>query len=171
MVRGYLKIQNGCKTHFLIRLPLERNRNVSAQRPGQRCCWWVCPCLAAVQGLRLFALCTSLVLMATFSPSPAPRRSSRLQTRGNSPTRPQRPLRLAQTSTLNQLVDGTNSVASGMDLDDRASIFTDKSLSRMGSDILFAKTDEMSVSFYANLPLEVKQVLRTSGTVHISDNI
>lgn len=29
--------------------------------------------------------------------------------------------------------------------------------------MLFAKTDEMSVSFYANLPLEVKQVLRTSG--------
>ena len=124
-----------------------------------------------VQGRSRSALCTSLVLMATFSPSPAPRRSSRLQTRGNSPTRSQRSLRLAQTSTLNQLVDGTNSVASGMDLDDRASIFTDKSLSRMGSDILFAKTDEMSVSFYANLPLEVKQVLRTSGAVHISDNI
>lgn len=145
---------------------------MSAQRPGKRCCWWVCPCLAVGSRLSKVGLhCTSLVLMATFSPSPAPRRSSRLQTHGNSPTRSQRPLRLAQTSTLNQLIDGTNTVASGMDLDDRASIFTDKSLSRMGSDILFAKTDEMSVSFYANLPLEVKQVLRTSGAVHISDNI
>ncbi|KIM49090.1 hypothetical protein M413DRAFT_95576 [Hebeloma cylindrosporum] len=100
--------------------------------------------------------------MATFSPSPAPRRSSRLQTRGNSPARSQRPLRFSQTPILNQVVDGTNSVASGVDFDDRASIFTDKSLSRMGGDIMFAKTDEMSVSFYANLPLEVKQVLRTS---------
>jgi nuclear pore complex protein Nup133 len=35
----------------------------------------------------------------------------------------------------------------------------------MGGDVLFAKTDEMSVLFYANLPLEVKQVLRTSGAV------
>jgi len=101
--------------------------------------------------------------MATFSPSPAPRRSSRLQTRGGqSPTTSQRPPRFAQTPTLNQFVDGINSV---VDLDDRASIFTDKSFSRMGADILFAKTDEMTVSFYANLPLEVKQVLRTSGAV------
>lgn len=51
-----------------------------------------------------------------------------------------------------------------MDVDERASIMTDRSLSRIGGDVLFAKTDEMSVSFYANLPLEVKQVFRTSGT-------
>ena len=40
---------------------------------------------------------------------------------------------------------------------------TDRSLTRIGGDVIFAKTDEMSVSVYANLPLEVKQVLRTSG--------
>ncbi len=50
-----------------------------------------------------------------------------------------------------------------MDIDDRASIMTDRSLTRIGGDVIFAKTDEMSVSVYANLPLEVKQVLRTSG--------
>ena len=51
-----------------------------------------------------------------------------------------------------------------MDVDDRSSVVTDFSLSKTGGDVLFAKTDEMSVSFYANLPLEVKQVLRISGT-------
>lgn len=52
---------------------------------------------------------------------------------------------------------------SGMDIDERASIITDRSLSRIGGDMLFAKTDEMSVLYYASLPLEVKQVLRVSG--------
>lgn len=57
----------------------------------------------------------------------------------------------------------TNSVASAMDIDDRASIITDRSFSRLQGDAIFAKTDEMNVSFYASLPLEVKQVLRSSG--------
>ena len=52
---------------------------------------------------------------------------------------------------------------SAMDVDERASTITDRSLSRMGGDVLFAKTDEMSVLFYASLPLEVKQILRVSG--------
>jgi len=52
---------------------------------------------------------------------------------------------------------------SGMDIDERASTITDRSLSRIGGDMLFAKTDEMSVLYYASLPLEVKQVLRVSG--------
>ncbi|KDR81643.1 hypothetical protein GALMADRAFT_239719 [Galerina marginata CBS 339.88] len=97
--------------------------------------------------------------MATFSPSPAPRRSSRLhQNRGSSPQRAQR--RLAQTPT--QVIRDGSSVASAMDIDERNSVMTDRTLSRMGGDMLFAKTDEMSVLFYANLPLEVKQVLRIS---------
>ncbi len=97
--------------------------------------------------------------MATFSPSPAPRRSSRLQNRGNSPIkRINRP-----AATPSQLTNDTNSIASAMDIDERASTITDRSLSRMGVDMVFAKTDEMSVLFYASLPLEVKQVLRVSG--------
>lgn len=60
-------------------------------------------------------------------------------------------------------------MASVMDIDDRSSIMTDFSLSRVGGDMLFAKTDEMSVSFYANLPLEVKQILRISGTRRIQN--
>jgi hypothetical protein len=101
-----------------------------------------------------------LSAMATFSPSPAPRRSSRLQNRATSPSRLQRPHRLAATPSF---ITDSSSVASAMDIDERSSIMTDRSLSRIGGDMLFAKTDEMSVSFYANLPLEVKQVLRTSG--------
>jgi nuclear pore complex protein Nup133 len=31
------------------------------------------------------------------------------------------------------------------------------------SEMTYAKTDELSVSFYANLPVEVKQVLRNAG--------
>lgn len=98
--------------------------------------------------------------MATFSPSPAPRRSSRLQHIGPSPSRIQRPHRLAATPSF---INDSASVTSAMDIDDRASIMTDRSLSRIGGDVIFAKTDEISVSIYANLPLEVKQVLRTSG--------
>ncbi|KAF9533020.1 hypothetical protein CPB83DRAFT_903494 [Crepidotus variabilis] len=94
--------------------------------------------------------------MATFSSSPAPRKSSRLQPRGSSPARRSR---LAATPSFTN--DG-NSTTSAMDIDERASTITDRSLSRMGGDMLFAKTDEMSVLFYASLPLEVKQVLRVS---------
>ena len=98
--------------------------------------------------------------MATFSPSPAPRRSSRLNNRGVSPAISQWNNRFAPAATV--IVD-SGSVASAMDIDDRASIMTDRSLSKLGGDVIFAKTEEMSVSFYANLPLEVKQVLRTAG--------
>jgi len=49
-----------------------------------------------------------------------------------------------------------------MDIDERGSTITEHS-SRVAGDSIFSKTVEMTVSFYANLPLEVKQVLRTSG--------
>jgi hypothetical protein len=49
-----------------------------------------------------------------------------------------------------------------MDIDERGSAITEHS-SGVASNSIFSKTPEMSVSFYANLPLEVKQVLRTSG--------
>ena len=98
--------------------------------------------------------------MATFSPSPTPRRSSRLQTRGNSPSRRSQITRRVPTPL--HFPSDAASNASAMDVDERGSTLTEHS-SRMASDSIFAKTPEMSVSFYANLPLEVKQVLRTSG--------
>lgn len=103
------------------------------------------------------------LIMATFSPSPAPRRS-RLHNRGNSPIKwINRP-----AATPSQLTNDTNSIASAMDIDERTSTITERSLSRMGGDVLFAKTDEMSVLFYASLPLEVKQVLRVSGAFNMA---
>jgi hypothetical protein len=97
--------------------------------------------------------------MATFSPSPAPRHSSRLQNRGNSPLKRSQILR--QPTPLHFPNDAASN-ASAMDVDERGSAMSEQS-SRVASDLIFSKTHEMSVSFYANLPLEVKQVLRTSG--------
>jgi nuclear pore complex protein Nup133 len=97
--------------------------------------------------------------MATFSPSPAPRHSSRLQTRGNSPLKRSQVLR--QPTPLH-FPNDVASNASAMDIDERGSAMSEQS-SRVASDFIFSKTQEMSVSFYANLPLEVKQVLRTAG--------
>ena len=96
--------------------------------------------------------------MATFSPSPAPRHSSRLQTRGNSPLKRSH---IRQPTPLYFPNDAATN-ASAMDIDERGSAMSEQS-SRAASDFIFSKTQEMSVSFYANLPLEVKQVLRTSG--------
>lgn len=97
--------------------------------------------------------------MATFSPSPAPRYSSRQQTRGNSPLKRSQILR--QPTPLHFPNDAASN-ASAMDIDERGSAMSEQS-SRVANDFIFSKTQEMSVSFYANLPLEVKQVLRTSG--------
>ena len=97
--------------------------------------------------------------MATFSPSPAPRHSSRLQTRGNSPLK--RSQNFRQPTPLH-FPNEAASNASAMDIDERGSAMSEQS-SRVANDLIFSKTQEMTVSFYANLPLEVKQVLRTSG--------
>jgi hypothetical protein len=48
---------------------------------------------------------------------------------------------------------------SAMDVDE---VLPDSGLSSTGETI-YAKTEEFSVSFYANLPVEVKQVLRNAG--------
>ena len=97
--------------------------------------------------------------MATFSPSPAPRYSSRQQTRGNSPLK--RSQNFRQPTPLH-FPNEAASNASAMDIDERGSAMSEQS-SRVANDLIFSKTQEMTVSFYANLPLEVKQVLRTSG--------
>ncbi|KAJ3934928.1 MAG: hypothetical protein NXY57DRAFT_593318 [Lentinula lateritia] len=103
--------------------------------------------------------------MATFSPSPAPRRSSRL--RGDArPNSPPRRMRVANStsrlSTPNRNADGT-SVASLMDVDDgRSSVGSERGLAKTGVEHIFAKSDQVMVSFHANLPLEVTQILRNA---------
>ncbi|KAJ3847514.1 hypothetical protein EV368DRAFT_76646 [Lentinula lateritia] len=103
--------------------------------------------------------------MATFSPSPAPRRSSRL--RGDArPNSPPRRIRIANStsrlSTPNRNADGT-SVASLMDVDDsRSSVGSERGFAKTGVEHIFAKSDQVMVSFHANLPLEVTQILRNA---------
>jgi nuclear pore complex protein Nup133 len=46
-----------------------------------------------------------------------------------------------------------------MDVDEGGSVVHGPSK----SETLFAKSDELSVAFYANLPVEVKQVLKNAG--------
>jgi nuclear pore complex protein Nup133 len=48
-----------------------------------------------------------------------------------------------------------------MDVD---SVVSDRSfIQRPAAETVFAKSEELSVSFYANLPVEVKQVLKNAG--------
>ncbi|KAF7338280.1 Methyltransferase type 11 [Mycena venus] len=98
--------------------------------------------------------------MATFSPSPTPRRSLRHRQLQNSPPkRIKAPgSRLATPSRGTPF--GNESIASAMDVD---SVVSDRSFTqRPGVETIFAKSGELSVSFYANLPVEVKQVLKNA---------
>jgi nuclear pore complex protein Nup133 len=108
--------------------------------------------------------------MATFSASPAPRR---IRPAGNSPTNAARRLRLGSSrpashrgtparptpESLAPANDGSP-LGSAMDVDQSSSIFSD----RAGRpEMLFARSEEMTVAFYAYLPVEVKQVLKNAG--------
>ena len=110
-------------------------------------------------------------IMATFSPSPAPRRSSRFQQRVVSPTqRAQRPngSKLATPSHVPGRPPYPNAASPNvMDVDERSSMMTDAT-SFIPEVTTYAKTDELSVTFYANLPIEVKQVLRNAGMLYFS---
>ncbi|KAF5381087.1 hypothetical protein D9615_003993 [Tricholomella constricta] len=113
--------------------------------------------------------------MATFSPSPAPRRSTRNRPLATSPPRRIRvtgntnsrttsrfatPVRQPERSRLND----NGSVLSGMDVDDGGSALSERMNLRAGGDALFAKSDQLTVSFYAALPVELKQVLKNAET-------
>ncbi|KAJ7632668.1 hypothetical protein FB45DRAFT_978375 [Roridomyces roridus] len=95
----------------------------------------------------------------SFSPSPTPRRAFRHRALQSSPKRNKLPgSRLATPSR--ETPFGDESVASAMDVD---SVGSDRSfVQRPGVEITFAKSEELSVSFYANLPVEVKQVLKNA---------
>ncbi|KAF5377077.1 hypothetical protein D9757_007737 [Collybiopsis confluens] len=101
--------------------------------------------------------------MATFSPSPAPRRVSRIPRNNVSPPRhPRIPNTNSRLNTPSRNTDPA-SVASFMDIDERASsIGSERSHIKSGFEPVFAKSDQLTVSFYANLPLEVTQILRNA---------
>jgi hypothetical protein len=50
-----------------------------------------------------------------------------------------------------------------MDIDETESVATERSATKVYGEAIYAKSDEMTVSFYASLPVEVKQVLRNAG--------
>ncbi|KAJ6596941.1 hypothetical protein DFH09DRAFT_1403501 [Mycena vulgaris] len=97
--------------------------------------------------------------MATFSPSPTPRRSFRHRQLQNSPPKRNNPgSRLGTPSRATPF--GNDSIASAMEVD---SVASERSfIQRPGVETVFAKSEELSVSFYANLPVEVKQVLKNA---------
>jgi nuclear pore complex protein Nup133 len=116
--------------------------------------------------------------MATFSASPAPKRTTKRhitpRQAGSSPPVTTRRTRLASSKPTSRLgtpahgiaaqdrlshINDGSSVASGMDIDDSSSVAHASSK----SETLFAKSNELSVAFYANLPVEVKQVLKNAG--------
>ncbi|TFK76396.1 hypothetical protein BDN72DRAFT_755585 [Pluteus cervinus] len=56
----------------------------------------------------------------------------------------------------------TASVASAMDIDEANSAFTERTVARLSGSTVFAKSEELTVTFYAHLPMEVKQVLKSA---------
>ncbi|KAJ7452358.1 hypothetical protein B0H11DRAFT_1742097 [Mycena galericulata] len=98
--------------------------------------------------------------MATFSPSPTPRRSLRHRQLQNSPPKRSKAPGSRLATPQRGTPFGDEYIASAMDVD---SVVSDRSfVQRPGAETLFAKSEELSVSFYANLPVEVKQILKNA---------
>ncbi|PBL03649.1 hypothetical protein ARMGADRAFT_1095393 [Armillaria gallica] len=105
--------------------------------------------------------------MATFSPSPAPRRSARLRQAPVSPgsakfpvnnSRLGTPINASDTSSF--INESRASIDSAMDIDDRNSLASDRTTVRSTGVAYLAKSEQLAVSFYANLPVEVLLVLK-----------
>ena len=118
--------------------------------------------------------------MATFSP--APRRTTRYASIGMSPSPPRQGLgrRTRSGSTQPQSrfstparrgnlapVRDDDSImsSSGMDVDDDFSEIFERGVK---AETVFSRSKEMTVSFYAQLPVEVRQALRDAGMVHMN---
>ncbi|KAK7014839.1 methyltransferase type 11 [Favolaschia claudopus] len=100
--------------------------------------------------------------MASFSPSPTPRHSMRHRPLQNSPPKRTKAAGSRLGTPLRATPFGNDSVASGMDVDSVASDRSFSSLQRPAAETIFAKSNELSVSFYASLPREVKQILKNA---------
>ncbi|KAK0450161.1 Non-repetitive/WGA-negative nucleoporin C-terminal-domain-containing protein [Armillaria borealis] len=105
--------------------------------------------------------------MATFSPSPAPRRSARLRQAPVSPgstkfpvnnSRLGTPINASDTSSF--INESRASIDSAMDIEDRNSLASDRTTVRSTGVAYLAKSEQLAVSFYANLPVEVLLVLK-----------
>ncbi|KAF8625778.1 hypothetical protein AX15_005170 [Amanita polypyramis BW_CC] len=103
--------------------------------------------------------------MATFAP-PSSRRLVRSKVSADSPPSraklTSRPASRLPTPALDQSPFQEDvSVVSGMDIDESRSILSDKS-TKPSHETIFAKSDELIVSFYANSPAEVKRILKNA---------
>jgi hypothetical protein len=54
-----------------------------------------------------------------------------------------------------------------MDIDEASSIVTERAFARSGGEITLSKSDELTVTLYAHLPVELKQTLRSAGMLMI----
>lgn len=126
--------------------------------------------------------------MATFqTPTPTPRKNSRLGSRppGYSPPvvqpRRQRQLAIPNSGQSSRLptsrlttparntgpsrnfddISASSDGGAGMDVDDEATSLIFERAIR--TETVFAKSQQLAVSFYSNLPVEVKQILKNSG--------
>jgi len=107
--------------------------------------------------------------MATFSPSPAPRRTHRpmgspppvvsRRTKIGSSRPTSRLVTPVRTERLSAVRDQTTP-ASGMDVDDRKSVAPERVAK---SETIFAMSEQLSVSFHSNLPIEAKQALKNAS--------
>ncbi|KAK7467177.1 hypothetical protein VKT23_004235 [Stygiomarasmius scandens] len=103
--------------------------------------------------------------MATFSSSPAPRRSSRLHHNATSPPHRNRPGQVNSrlNTPLRSVANDDVSLSPAMEVDDNHSVVSDRSfVSSSRAETIFAKSDQLSVSFYADLPVEVSQILKNA---------
>ncbi|KAK2466879.1 hypothetical protein APHAL10511_001137 [Amanita phalloides] len=107
--------------------------------------------------------------MTTLSPTPPPRRSVRARAPMASPPRRAKvgskpssrlttPVRALERSPFPEHV----SVVSGMDVDETRSNLSDRSIARYSHETIFARSDELTISFYANSPVEVKHILKNA---------
>lgn len=114
-----------------------------------------------------------------FSPmgTPTPRRSNRKHTRlsaeppsarytGRSQQGSRAASRMSSVapSRTTPFADRMSRATSMMDVDGGGTVYAERSLTQ---DTVFARSDELVVSFYAQLPVEVKQVLKAAGTSHV----
>ncbi|GBE81938.1 hypothetical protein SCP_0403120 [Sparassis crispa] len=108
--------------------------------------------------------------MATFSPSPAPRPAAQRTSISHALSPPRQPVRRTRTGgskpasrfatparqERQSSVDG--SLTSGMDVDDTLDTYERP----LKAETLFAKSEELTATFYASLPVEVKHVLKNT---------
>ena len=94
--------------------------------------------------------CVTLDAMASFSPSPGPRRAQRLRRHTSR-------LESQLTSPPPQEASSMQDEGSVMDVDEELYERTSR------TDVVFARSKQLVITYYAHLPVEVRQALRTAG--------